>query len=80
MMSKLNRKRCVPSENEILQYSTNLTCMRMDDRFQIIKYSTLSDTTYIDIPFLQVVFCYCFYSWPLQKSEVYFILDVSINS
>jgi hypothetical protein len=49
MMSKLNRERCVPSENEILQYSINLTGLRLDDRFQIIKYSRLSDTTYTDI-------------------------------
>jgi hypothetical protein len=50
MMSKLNRERCVANENEILQYSINLTYMRLDDRFQIIKYSRLSDTTYIDVP------------------------------
>jgi len=50
MMSKLNRERCVASENEILQYSINLTYMRLDYRFQIIKYSRLSDTTYIDVP------------------------------
>lgn len=49
MMSKLNIERCVPSENEIMQYSINLS-MRLDDRFQIIRYSRLSDTTYIDIP------------------------------
>jgi hypothetical protein len=51
MMNKLNRERCLSSENEILQYSINLTGMRLDDRFQIIKYSRLSDTTYIDILF-----------------------------
>ena len=50
MMSKLNRERCVASENEILQYSINLTYMRLDNRFQIIKCSRLSDTAYIDVP------------------------------
>jgi len=50
MMSRLNRERFVPIENEILQYSINLTCLRLDDRFQIIKYSRLSDTICIDIP------------------------------
>jgi len=50
MMSKLNRKRCVPSEKEIPQYSINLTGMRLDNRFQIIKNSRLSDTTYTDVP------------------------------
>ena len=51
MMSKQNRKRCVLSENEILQCYINLTGMRLDDRFQIIKYSRLSDTTYTDVPY-----------------------------
>jgi hypothetical protein len=49
MMSKLNRERFVPIENENLKHSINLTCMRLDDRFQIIKYSKLSDTIYIDV-------------------------------
>jgi hypothetical protein len=55
MMNKLNRERCVHSENGIPQNSINLTCMGTD-RCQIVKYSSLSDTSYTDIASYRYIF------------------------